>query len=348
MRYVYSVAAEWRRVLLLAIVGCISLAAIAWIVDEQVVQRGIAHRLTIVAIFGGPAGWFAQLLLPSIQVDRLGISRRVLWWWDCWSWDSFAEGRIHPGFMAHSFERPESPWWCRKLQLGYLEEGDIQTIEGLITVIWKPRSATVPEAIEFKIQWPDGRHVVFDKTELTISSKWGETRHRWEAVLGIEIWRLEPGRRDFRELIVRLPDQEVKLHQWNHQGQQCNNWTGIQAELMASYLSQHVDATRWQDFSLTGEPRSLSELDARAERQEQQIREANRVTAWCLPVMWGLSLSPPLWMPWPNCLAMSGMMILLVLAPAHLIRRYINSTNATLRRDLQKRREVLLERDAHF
>ena len=85
MRYVYSVAAEWRRVLLLAIVGCISLGAVGWIVDEQVVQRGIAHRLTIVAIFGVPAGWFAQLLLPSIQVDRLGISRRVLWWWDRWS-----------------------------------------------------------------------------------------------------------------------------------------------------------------------------------------------------------------------------------------------------------------------
>lgn len=314
-------AGELRRAATWGILGCLLVATVALCIDALILQRGLAHRASVLVMFGGLAAWLWQYRFPRVRVDHTGISRRIICWWDDWSWDAFSAGSIRPGFSLHSYVSPDRPWYRRKLQLGYLESADAQSLDALIRRVWTPPpAAVIPDALKLRFNWPDRREVQLTAGGLTVCRKGRPTEFRWDEVLAVEIWRLESDRRDFRELRLELPDQECKLRVWSHQGQECRNWTGASAEVISGCVSRYFRQPRLRDFSSRGAPRTLDELDARKTREEATFRESLRVMMWCVRLFWGSLPGMLLLFPWPKSLFMVGMMGLLAWA-AHWMYR---------------------------
>jgi hypothetical protein len=320
----FYLAGELWRSAIWAICGFLLIAVVAWTIDALILQRGLVGRIVSVAVFCSMAAWLSQYLLARVRVDPTGISRRILWWWDLWSWDEFSAGHICPGFTRHSYESPDRPWYRRTLQLGYLEQDDAETLDALIRRFWiHAPAATIPEELKFRFEWPDRREVQLTARGLLVTRKDRQSQYRWDEVLSVEIWRLESDRRDFRELRLELPGQECRLRAWSHQGQECRNWTGVSADVIAAFIVRHFKHLRLQDFSLHGVPRTLEEVDVRQTREEKRWKESLRVMKWCARLFWGLLPAMILVFPWPNSLFMVGMVGLLAWATQWMYRNAV-------------------------
>src|SRR5687768_14855260 len=89
----FNLRAEYWRATLWGICGCVLIAITLLLVNDLVMRKPFNEVLTVVAIFCSIAAFMAQFLLPRIRIDEHGISRRILWWWDLWPWEAFADGR---------------------------------------------------------------------------------------------------------------------------------------------------------------------------------------------------------------------------------------------------------------
>lgn len=289
----YYLMAEFRRAALWGIAGGVLITIVASVVGILILQRGAVGVVLLVTIMLGGALWLSQYVGPIIRVDHDGISRRSLWRWDCWTWDSFADGRIRHGLEYLSYEDPARPWWRRTLRIGLLEESEAKAVNALIRRIWTPPPAEpVPENVEFQMSWPDRRRIVMTASGMTISRKHKEREYRWADVISVVIWRLEADRPDFRELQLRFVDQELKLRRFAHQGGEVVNWQGASAEMISTTVCRHVDAARCADYSLTGPTRTLEELDARQARDETRWKNLSSAKWALVLVVAGLVLMP--------------------------------------------------------
>lgn len=311
----YHLSHELRRAARWAVGGCLLMAPVGWWQFVFVQGRNRFDQTMVVLIFLCGAMWFAQYLWPQLRVDTRGISRRLLWGWDLWSWEEFESGHVRQGVIARSYKNPDRPWWRRQLQLGFLDDSDSESIDRLIHQVWTPypddRNAT---SVEFRINRPDRRVVCMSTQGITIRRHNTETAWRWGDVSLVEVWRVEPGRADFRDLRLSLPGQSLKLRQFINQGQECMTWRGASAEAIAAVIVRNVRASILRDFALDGAARSRAELDARQELGLRRNRESDQIQWWCLRLAWLVVLACPLVFPWPNAWFMSGCVALQVIA----------------------------------
>lgn len=318
----FYVSGELRRSAGWAIAGGLLLAPVSWYVFAHVQQRGIHEQIIAVVLLLLVALWFSQYLLPRVRIDDRGVSRRILWTWDLWSWEEFASGTLQGGFSANEFISSARPWWRRTLSLGYLEQEDQTAIGGWIRRVWTPpHIEAIPETLSLRLSWPDSRTLRLSGNELEIGRRQNHQTYGWSDVISLTIWRVEPGRPDFRELELILPDQKVQLlRHRTKEGVEAKNWSSCSSEVVAAAFTLYIGAERVRDFALSGPTRSLGELDARHARQMVKQTESQQALKWCSRGMWGIVLLMPLLMPWPG-----GMVMCLLTAPLALAIQWMQN-----------------------
>ena len=270
----FSLDKPYRRAAWWAILGCLLIAAVAWLIQPLVVQRGPLERTLLPAMMVVIALWTVQYLLPRIRIDEEGISRRILWWWDLWPWDSFSSGQVKWGVYRQSYEQTARPWWRRRLVLELLSKEDAARIDQLIRRVWTPpKPELVPESIQIEFSGFGRRSLGLNSEGLVDSRKHTTRAYRWRDVTGVVIWRLEADRPAFRELTLRFGDEELRLSTRPENGAESGNWTGASSAAITSMLMRHVGSERIRDYALFGTARTVEEIDARVAREEQRRKE---------------------------------------------------------------------------
>ena len=315
----FYLAAEYRRAALWAICGFLVIAVTILPGGGQV-AGGWPERVPRAAVCLLIAVCVSQYLWPRLRIDSDGVSRRILWWWDLWSWEAFTEGRVRAGPYLKSYEFPTRPWWRKTLSLSFLNEADAAMIDGLIRRVWRPPSpASAPDTIRVRLKWPDSRVLVIDDRGITVSKKDRESFHRWSEVKEAEIWRIEPDRYDFRKLRLTLPDQEIEFHCIPNHGQESKNWTGVECAVLAAQVATHIEPVRVFDLALHGPPRSVEEAERRISRTEDQLKD-HRSALWIGRIMWCLAASCPFLLPQPKGIVMAVLTGLLAWALTWMVR----------------------------
>ena len=254
-----------------------------------------------VANFGGNRGPadFIAVFLPlallglamvmflcwKLHVDDRGVSRRVLFRPDLWSWDDFASGSITKAY-PYTFVDPRRAWWRRKLRLGYLSEHDIAQVVGVINAHYRlPPPPEVPERLEIKYGF--GREAIFDANGIHLLIKGWPHEYQWSDVLHVHIERTEPLRRDFRSLEIALPDQKIELQLLAHQGCTSPTWRGAAVEVINEMLLKNVREKIVEDSRLDGAPTSRICVEKELERVRKALRGLRQLTWFCVLLLGG-------------------------------------------------------------
>lgn len=339
----FYLMSELRRAALWAIGGCILIGAIIVFVPALGPPRQLAERVGVAAVFFAFAGFLTQYLLHRVRVDHRGISRRILWMWDLWSWDSFTAGAIRRGAGLCDYVDPHRQWWRKRLDLEFLEKSDAEAINELIKRVWPySLSESLPETLRFEMKWPDKRVVDIDSQHVTVTKKGESISYRWDEVVTVEIWRLESDRPDFRELRLQLPDQEIKLLRFNNHGEEYRTWKGSSSEDIAAMVGQYAEPAQLQDWAFHGPPRDLLELDARELRDTSKSSAALKQSLWSVRVSWGGIGITALYLPWPKGLVVAAIWSLLATA-VHWIHRDNVRKVAERRREFESQRQQFAE-----
>lgn len=268
---VFFLLPELRRSALWGMAGLLLIASVIFFVQPPQ-WRGHLERSFAAAVFVFAAIWLSQYSLSRIKVDEAGISKRVLWWWTLWPWKAFEDGRIHQGIAQYGYMFPDLPWWSQRIELSLLSPEDSKEIDELIRSIWQPPIAgPLPEQLEIIFKWPISQKLLLSPDRITLSKKHHQAEYLWRDVREVVIWRLERGRQDFRELHLKLPDQDVVLRRGLHKGAEVLNWTGASSEEVSRYIMIHAPSERLDDFALTGASSSLSEVEVRKSRIEKEL-----------------------------------------------------------------------------
>ncbi len=328
LRFFYLSSELWRATIW-AIGGSILTGVIMVFIPSQWAHRPHDERVCAAAFFFAFAGFLTQYLLYRVRVDHHGISRRILWHWDLWSWDSFTSGKVRRGAGLCDYLDPNRSWWRKRLDLGLLEESDAAAINALIKHVWTPSlSEPVPETLKFELKWPDKRVVQINSEHITVTKKGESVSYRWGEVVTIEIWRLESDRPDFREFRLLLPDQEIKLLRFNNHGEEYRTWEGSSSEDIAAMVGQHAERAQLQDWAFHGPPRSLQELDAREFRDVTKFSPVLKQSLWAARVLWGVTGIIPLILPWPTGLVFAGICSPLAVAGHWMYRHNVRKVAA--------------------
>ncbi len=295
----FYIASEYKRAIYWAVGGGVTIAVAACFANEFGLQRDVKELLPVLIGVSGPFVATSYFLMHQLEVDQRGIRKRVLWWWDLWSWDEFASGEIRLGPLEQQYESMTRPVWRQNLSIGYLEKSEAQELDNLIQTLWiPPRPAPVPEALTINILWPDRKTIHFSHDELVVTSKGTEKRYRWENVLEIQIWRMHSRSHDFQQLSIELPDQKLNLLKGHDRSGQIPGFI---------YAILKIDPGRIQDYSLRGIPRTLQELEARITREELRGKETKQMAYWIPRCMYGMLLLLPVLLPWPQWIIQLGL-----------------------------------------
>ncbi len=302
----FFLASEYRRALYWAIGGLVLLAPIAWYIGIHIQRRGPVDTAVSVCILLGIAIWLSQFLLTRIRIDHAGVGRRFLWMWDLWSWDEFQSGTVQGGRSQHEFLTPHRYWWKQKLNFELLDEGDRKAVSASISSVWvQPVPSRVPEVLTLSMKWPDRHRVHLSADGVEILNKREKRSYRWADAVSLTIWRVEKQRQDFRELILTLPDEDVRLIRVRTpHGGQSQNWKGPPSDEIDAFIRSVVTPEKLRDFSLSGEANSIEELDARYAQLNLKDKEFTTVLKWNCRFWWGLTALIPLMLPFPDFLPM--------------------------------------------
>jgi hypothetical protein len=207
----YRISPELRRCWYV-IFGVAVLAGVHYWVGRFVQGRGLGDIAIGWAMFAAVDCAVVAALDWRLRLDESGMARRR--WFVCgdhWSWDDLASGRIgklHPYTLAD----PIRPWWRRRLNLGCLAADDIQAVFAVINAHYRlPPPPDLPERMTIKFGNFFRRSAVFDGKGIDLLSQGTHKAYRWDEVCGVYITRMDPLRRDFKILLIGLPDQEIDL-----------------------------------------------------------------------------------------------------------------------------------------
>lgn len=297
----FYLAPEYRRAALMASLAAVMLSPLSWFNFAILQQRSLLDQFFVVIIFLTMGFGWLRLRGVCLRVDKQGVhDRRWYGVWHFWSWAEFAGGTVEQGLGLWSYVNPQRPWYSRSLDLGLLPEVDQETIAQWIARIWiRPVVSPTLDEVSIHLNWPDSRRIVLSVKGILVRSRRTEEMVFWSAVRGVTVWRLTAERSGFHELKIDLEGRGLTLRQFQHQGQDCRNWTGPNAEAVAAVLQRSISADRLKIYSLCGPPRDLKELDARQQREAPQRREWEMFRR--LPLLiWPLSLSCVFWAPRQN------------------------------------------------
>jgi hypothetical protein len=252
----YRMEDEFRRAAAWAVAAGFGLPLIALAIDLwQGFPRGQEQPLLLIGVGWAVSAWLSQALVPVVRIDSRGVAHRSFWVWHLWDWAVFSEpGRVVPlpggtGYLLKGAWPPTS-----QLSLGLLPESDIEEIDSLIRSVLRSPVERPPESINVRIPW-----LSLEFTSAGIRYRHNRTEGvcAWIDVRRVEIWRSTHGRRDFRELILVLPDQSLRVFRVE----------GYEKRVaLSEFLMRQLVGDRVQELSLSGSVRSLAEIDARIAR----------------------------------------------------------------------------------
>ena len=286
----YRIAGELRRCCWYGILSAFPLAA-AFFVNARFVQNrgpvdvfvGCVLYALLVAAMVVPLRW-------RVRIDQHGISRRLLFRWDLWPWAALASGRVrklHP-FTLHD---PERPWWRRRLRLGCMASSDIQEVIAMVNTHYKlPPPPDIPAALTIKYAFRCS--AAFDRNGIHLMIRDIPHNYLWRDLRDVHIVRMDPLRRDFKSLVITLPDQEIKLKLVTHEGGTSPSWRGATAEELNEYLLQCVPADCIH-VSIAGQQLAKREY---IERQLEEAKKSTRAFAIMMVVFFPLILGLLVWM----------------------------------------------------
>jgi hypothetical protein len=286
----YRIASQLRRCLYYLLVSIPLLAGVGIWVHHFVGQPNGARPFAALVVFFILELACAVPLTWKVCVNEHGISRRLVIWWDEWTWDQFASGTIDKQ-SGYAFRDSTRPWWRRKLRLGFV---DIHERAALIAQINRqyrlPPFPELPESITVKYGlW---RSTTFDANGIQHTIRSQPREYLWSDVHRVRITRLEPLRRDFEVLQVFLPDEELKLQIVQHQGGRSPTWRGPEAEVITEFLRQHLPENR-VDVDLVGErPTRREDVEALLADERKQSKQLY----WCLRICAALLVPAFAWM----------------------------------------------------
>ena len=292
VRYFYLPASLWRCCLYCVLAFSIGIPAVL-LFAAIANPGGVPEIVKVVGACLLIAVFSMQFLFARLKVDQHGISRRILWWWDLWPWEAFANGDVQDAGCFH-YSLPTRPVWRRTLALAI---DDPHAINDLILQVWKrPPPEPVPEAMSLRVK--EGLRffqVELQPSGIVITSNMQSFEYAWSDVVRVTIWRAARYRRDFVEAEIELPETTLKLVA-RHE----INWKGATAEQIAGILRRHSPTKRFRDFVLSryliDEPSfgersiSIEEAEARFARDQQQwapmLRYSNVMT-WLIWLLMG-------------------------------------------------------------
>ncbi len=227
-----------------------------------------------------PALWtFALLgLLPlhwRLCVDERGVWRRRFLFWDLWSWDYFARGRLRYGPRDRSIMDPSRQWGRRVLSLANLAAADREQAWNQIADVWHPAEPPMPESLEFRYgEFLRRNPVRLDSEGIRVGKPGTHVRYTWQEVESLDLARLRHDRPDFQELTLRLPDRVVKVHRVPMFGFITENWKDVEADVLAPFLLEHVPGDRQRVRAVFDAPRTRHEYKWQMEAARERTNNA--------------------------------------------------------------------------
>lgn len=309
----FRIPPELRRCCWYVIFSTVALAGVFYWVAKFVQNRGPADIAVGVIFFSLLAGAMWVGLRWRVRLDDNGVSRRLFIRWDLWSWDDLASGRIE---KLHPFtlRDPNRPWWRRKLRLGFLSPEDTQTAFASINEHYRlPPPPNLPPTLS--IRYGFRRTVTLDNYGVQLLVGDTPCECRWRDVRRINIMRMEPARRDFKSLLITLPDQEIELKLVTHQGGTSPTWRGATADEINEFLLKKVSEDRIH-VSIEGQlPTTREHIQRELQTAQKKIRDLKIMLVIFLPLIFG-SLA---WLAIDGGLPKAAVMSIGFVAPAAMM-----------------------------
>jgi hypothetical protein len=244
----YRIAPDLRRCCWYVIAAAILMIPLAlWVVSvaEYAPPKRRPEPLPIAIMFLCLALAATIPLRFRLRVDQSGITRRRVFWGPAWHWSDFASGRIlKKGFRIVD---PSRPWGDRKLTLDYLSDSDRRDVFNSVNRFYRlPPAAKLPEKLELRCGLRV--RVTFEPTRIAIVRGKQTREFSWGEVHHVLITRSEPLRREFLNLVVALPDDEIELRR--HNGHP--TWRGATDEQINEFIAAHAISADVRSF-ISGE-----------------------------------------------------------------------------------------------
>jgi hypothetical protein len=135
-----------------------------------------------------------------------------------------------------------------------------------------PPSPTIPD--QLIIRYGFRRTATMDDSGIRLTINGKLQTYKWDDVCEARIRRMDAKRRDFSQLILVLPDDEVKLRVAAHEGGYSPTWRGASAEEVSEFLLRHVPSQKLI-LTFSGEtPSTLKECD----RAIREVRTRQKFT----------------------------------------------------------------------
>jgi hypothetical protein len=306
----FRIPPELRRCCWYVILSMIALAAAFYWVARFVQNRDPANIALGVVFFALVAGAMWVGLRWRVRLDDNGVSRRLFIRWDLWSWNDLASGRIEK-LYPFTLRDPDRPRWRRKLRLGLMSPEDTQTVFASINEHYRlPPPPTLPPALT--IRYGFRRTVTLDNYGVQLLVGRTPYECRWRDIRGVSITRMEPLRRDFKSLLIALPDQEIELNLVTHQGGTSPTWRGATAAEINELLLKNVSKDRIH-VSIAGQlPTSRERIEKDLRTAQKSVRDVKIMLAIFLPLILGLLV----WFAIEGGLLKAAVMSLGFVAPA--------------------------------
>lgn len=235
----FRIAPELRRCCWYVVVGFVVISVVySWVAGfvgncvpvESAIGCALFTLISDAMIY--PLAW-------RLRIDSRGISRRRLVWWDVWTWDELASGRIR---KLHSFTLcgPLRPWTRRKLRFDFLNSADRQMVVAVINTCYRlPPPPELPAKLTIKSGWR--RSAVLDHNGLHLFERDRPFEYTWRDVRRVHLTRWDELRRDFQGLVLTLPDREIA---WKVGPCGERAWRGATTEELNEFILKYVEADR--------------------------------------------------------------------------------------------------------
>lgn len=274
---VYHIAAPLRRSATYTLVGySLVVAVIIWLSQLNAMPNPVG-TVIVCGIFSLMA---LAMIIPirwALRIDDRGIARRWLFHWDEWSWDDFASGRIEK-CGGVTFLDPDRPRLRQRLTIAFLCPADLKEVVRRINEHYRlPPAPACPDSL--RVELGPQRSIEFDRGGLRIRAREDVGEYSWEEVSRLRIVRIDPVRRDFLSLELKLPNCEFELNR-SRKSRPTFRCSAAKAAEICEFLLAHIPAERVAVDLFDECPTETVDIEkmlARARQKEKEFRSATLI-----------------------------------------------------------------------
>ncbi len=274
----YPLSPELRRCCWYAVAGG-ALFVIISAMTQIFIDDG--RRLEVICM--ALAMYFALILVICyfwswrLRIDERGVSTRRLSGRDLWTWEELGSGRIRKEKLFTLID-PET---ARELCLDSLGKEARKEVMARINEHYRlPPAPEVPQQIN--IRYGFRSKAFLDSKGIRIEHRGQSREYPWSAVQNVRLWRWDPLRRDFRSVLIVLPDQEIKTVNNNASNSNSYQFPGTSVEQVNEFMYRHLAAEKIE-VTIIGDPLVKPE---HIEHEIKERMEAMRIL-WVAAIVFG-------------------------------------------------------------